>query len=229
MLVALRTRRWQGFTALVLVAIIAFGLLSRWQWSRAEEKRIAQQEQELADQQAIVPAAGEALPEYTAVELSGTYDPESTRLVRQRPLEGRNGYWVLELLKSTSGDVWVMRGWLPAGTRTDESPDVPAVDGPVTVEGVVRPLVEGAALTDRGGLPADQVTDIERAQLPIAGSATWYVQARTSSPADPLTIVPVTRPDELQNVSYAVQWLLFAAVAIGGWFYFLRRESKEMG
>jgi cytochrome oxidase assembly protein ShyY1 len=41
-------------------------------------------------------------------------------------------------------------------------------------------------------------------------------------------VVPVTRPDEIQNVSYAVQWLLFAAVAIGGWFYFLRRESKEM-
>ena len=24
------------------------------------------------------------------------------------------------------------------------------------------------------------------------------------------------------------QWLLFAAVAIGGWFYFLRREAKEL-
>lgn len=228
MLLALRTRRWQGFTALVLVAIVAFGLLSRWQWTRAEEKRVAQQEQELADQQAIVPDAGQGLPEYTAVEISGSYDQSSTRLVRQRPLEGRNGYWVLQLLNSTSGDIWVMRGWLPAGARTDQSPYVAPMDGPVTVEGVVRPLVDGTALTDRGGMPVDQVTDIERTQLPLAGSAAWYVQARQSSPTDPLTVVPVTRPDELQNVSYAVQWLLFAAVAIGGWFYFLRRESKEL-
>jgi len=29
------------------------------------------------------------------------------------------------------------------------------------------------------------------------------------------------------NYSYAGQWLLFAMVAICGWFYFLRREAKE--
>jgi hypothetical protein len=38
-LTLLRTRRWQGFTAVVIVAIIAFGFLSRWQWDRAEEKQ----------------------------------------------------------------------------------------------------------------------------------------------------------------------------------------------
>ena len=48
MLAALRTRRWQGFTVVVLVAIIGFGFLSRWQWQRAEEKRVAQQAQTLA-------------------------------------------------------------------------------------------------------------------------------------------------------------------------------------
>ena len=35
----LRTRRWIGFTAVVVLAIVAFGLLSAWQWSRAEERR----------------------------------------------------------------------------------------------------------------------------------------------------------------------------------------------
>jgi cytochrome oxidase assembly protein ShyY1 len=227
-LTALRTRRWQAFTALVLVAIIGFGFLSRWQWARADEKRLAQQAQELADQQAIVPSPTDQLSEFTAVQVSGTYVSESRRLVRQRPLEGRNGYWVLELLRSDVGDLWVMRGWVPAGTRTDQSPEISDVDGPVTVEGIVRPLPEGRALEDRRGLPLDQVTDIEQAQLPEPGNASWFIQARSSTPSDDITVVPVTRPDEIQNVSYAVQWLLFAAVAIGGWFYFLRRESKEM-
>jgi cytochrome oxidase assembly protein ShyY1 len=55
----------------------------------------------------------------------------------------------------------------------------------------------------------------------------WYLQQVDSQPADPLTVVPLPEPDDLQNISYAVQWLLFAAVAIGGWYLFLRREAKE--
>ena len=227
MLAALRTRRWQGFTVVVLVAIIGFGFLSRWQWQRAEEKRVAQQAQTLAEQTPVVPNADETLPEFTAVTLTGQYATDSVRFVRQRPLEGRNGYWVLQLLQAEFGDFWVLRGWVPAGARTDTTPEVSSPPGQVTVEGFVRPLPSGNALTNRGGLPTDQVTEIAYAQLPVPGDAAWYVQAQQSVPEDSVTIVPVTRPDELQNVSYAVQWLLFAAVAIGGWFYFLRREAKE--
>ena len=143
-------------------------------------------------------------------------------------MEGRNGYWVLQLLQTEFGDFWVLRGWVPAGARTDTAPDVSSPPGQVTVNGFVRPLPSGEALTTRGGLPADQVTEVASAQLPVPGNASWYVQAQESVPEDSLAIVPVTWPDELQNVSYAVQWLLFAAVAIGGWFYFLRREAKEL-
>ena len=39
MLALLRTRRWIGFTTLVIVLIAAFGFLSHWQWMRADEKR----------------------------------------------------------------------------------------------------------------------------------------------------------------------------------------------
>jgi len=228
MLAALRTRRWQGFTVVVLVAIIGFGFLSRWQWQRAEEKRVAQQAQTLAEQTPVVPRADGTLPEFTAVTLTGEYAVDSLRFVRQRPLEGRNGYWVLQLLQTESGDIWVLRGWVPAGPRTDTSPDVSTPSGQITIDGLVRPLARGEELTDRGGLPDDQVTEVQTAQLPMQGGAEWYVQALNSAPEDSVTIVPITRPDELQNVSYAVQWLLFAAVAIGGWFYFLRRESKEL-
>ena len=228
MLAALRTRRWQGFTVVVLIAIIGFGFLSRWQWQRAEEKRVAQQAQTLAEQTPVIARAEETLPEFTAVTLTGQYATNSLRFVRQRPLEGRNGYWVLQLLKTEFGDFWVLRGWVPAGARTDTTPDVSSPPGQVTVDGFVRPLPSGDALTNRGGLPADQVTEVAAAQLPVPGKAPWYVQAQESVPEDSVRLLPVTRPDELQNVSYAVQWLLFAAVAIGGWFYFLRREGKEL-
>lgn len=228
MLALLRSRRWQGFTALVIVVLIAFGLLSRWQWSRAEEKRLQQQAQAISQLQPVAPSLNEPVSEFTSVTVSGTYLPETRRYVRQRPLEGRNGFWVLEQLGSTQGRLWVLRGWVPAEARAQDSPSVPTVDtGIVELTGVARPLAPGEALTDRGGLPADQVTEIVVAQLPDPGDTTWYLQLRESNPADPLVPVPLPAPDDLQNISYAVQWLLFAAVAIGGWFFFLRREARE--
>lgn len=230
MLALLRTGRWQGFTAVVIVAILAFGLLSRWQWSRAEDKRVEQQALAASQMQPVTPSPLDEVAEFTAVTATGTYVPDSRRLVRQRPLEGRNGFWVLEQLNTDRGRVWVLRGWTPATARAQDSPTVPPVDATsVTVEGVARPLPEGAALIDRGGLPPDQVTQINAAQLPDPGDMDWYLQARVSQPADPLVPVPLPEPDEFQNISYAVQWLLFAGVAVAGWFFFLRREAKEAG
>ena len=228
MLTLLRTRRWQGFTAVVIVAIIAFGLLSRWQWDRAEEKQLQQQAQAVSQAVPITPQPEQVVPEFTAITLTGTYLPETQRLVRQRPLEGRNGFWVMEQLGTEQGRVWVLRGWVPSTAGASDSPTVPAVDAPlVTVTGVARPLPEGEALTDRGGLPEQQVTQIVTAQLPDPGSVNWYLQQTASQPVDPVVPLPLTEPDDLQNISYAVQWLLFAAVAIGGWYFFLRREAKE--
>ncbi len=228
MLALLRSRRWQGFTAVVIVVIIAFGLLSRWQWSRAEEKRLQQQAQSISRMQPITPSATQPIDEFTAVTLTGSYLPETRRLVRQRPLEGRNGFWVMEQLGTDQGAVWILRGWVPSTAGAGDTPTVPAVDASVvTVTGVARPLPEGEVLTNRGGLPLDQVTEIVAAQLPDPGVMDWYVQQTTSQPPDPLVIVPLPEPDDLQNVSYAVQWLLFAGVAVGGWFFFLRREAKE--
>jgi cytochrome oxidase assembly protein ShyY1 len=42
-------------------------------------------------------------------------------------------------------------------------------------------------------------------------------------------LIPLSLPEvnEGQNISYAVQWLLFAGVAMAGWFFFLRREARE--
>lgn len=232
MLALLRTRRWQGFTALVVVVIVAFGLLSRWQWSRAEEKRLEQQAQSASTAEPITPALDAPPDEFTAVQVTGTYLPDTVRLVRQRPLEGRNGFWVMEQLETDRGSLWVLRGWVPSGARAGDSP-IPdsAATGQVVVTGFARPLADGAPLPagDRQGLPIDQVTEISTGQLPSADATQWYVQLRESSPGDPLTVVPLSEPDDLQNISYAIQWLLFAAVAIGGWFFFLRREAKEEG
>jgi Uncharacterized conserved protein len=232
-LTLLRTRRWQGFTAVVIVAIIAFGFLSRWQWDRAEEKQAEARAQALSDTPAITPPVADSLPEFTPVTFTGDYVPESVRFVRQRPLEGRNGFWVVQQLSVDDGVVWLLRGWTPSGIRAGDSPELPAsaLSGRATVTGIARPLPEGDAfdIGDRGGLPLDQITEITTGQLPGATNVEWFVQVRASEPEDDLIAVPLLETDDLQNLSYAIQWLLFAAVAVGGWIFFLRREARETG
>ena len=230
MLALLRTPRWQGFTAVVILAIVAFGLLSRWQWDRAEVKQAEQRAQALAERDPITPSIGDDVAEFTPVAISGTFDDATRRFVRQRPLEGRNGFWVMEQLSTPQGSVWVLRGWTPSeGLRAADNPDFVDINsGPVTVTGVVRPLPEGEKLPeDRGGLPPEQVTELARLQLPEADSSDWYVQQIPTEQGSALVAVPLPEVDDLQNISYAIQWLLFAAVAIGGWFFFLRREARE--
>ncbi len=239
MLGLLRTRRWLGFTVTVVLTIIAFGLLSLWQWHRADDKRAQRIELQTAIAAPPAPLGSLALPpggaitprdEWRHVAVTGTYDPASQVLVRKRPLDARNGFWVMTALREASGRlVWINRGWLPtAGDALSTPATPPAPSGTVSVSGYLRPF-EDADAHSNDGLPAGQVYAPAPAALPgDAAEFPGYVQLQESTPAqDGLVALPLPEVDESRNVSYAVQWLLFAAVAIGGWFFFLRREAKE--
>ena len=225
----LKTRRWIAFTLLVVIAITAFGFLSRWQWSRAEEERTARQawaQQASAPPIALADAVSDPR-EWTAVRVDGRFDADSTVLVRQRPLDGRNGFWVVTALDTAEGRVWVTRGWIPvsgAATGAITAPAPPA--GDVIVEGRVR-LAPAAAEPEPGDLPPGQVSSLVPARLG-ADVTPFYLEATASEPTDPEVMrIPAPAIDETQNISYAVQWMIFAAIAIGGWWFFLRREARE--
>lgn len=233
----LKTRRWIAFTVLVIVAIAAFGLLSRWQWSRADERRA--ERTELAAELAATPMSAEQAlnspREWAPVRLTGTYDAERTVLVRQRPLNGANGFWVATPLITDSGtSIWINRGWLPvtgSATAVQSAPSPPS--GTVTVTGHLR-AAESTPSPAPQDLPPGQVPALDPSALGLVGdsatsqAARFYVELISSQPAEPdLTPIPLPEIDEGRNISYAVQWLLFAAVAIAGWFFFLRREARE--
>lgn len=230
MLTLLRTRRWIAFTLLVVAAIVAFGLLSRWQWSRAEERRVEQAAllAETASPAVPLVEALAAPQEWMPVTVTGTYDSASTRLIRQRPLNGANGFWVATLLIADRGDaVWVNRGWVAVtGTATQvQAPPAPPA-GTVTVTGRLR-TAERTPQPAPSDLPDGQASALDPRVLgsQITG---YYVEVTASEPQDSgVTPIPLPQIDESRNVSYAVQWLLFAVVALAGWFFFLRREARE--
>lgn len=228
MLSLLRTTRWRAFTAAAVVAIIAFGLLSLWQWNRAEQKRGEFALIEQAMSGPMTPAAELVDPaEWQAVTATGDYVPDTSRLVRNRPQDGSNGFWVVTLLDSEPTDIWVVRGWTPVelAAGPDQAPPA-APPGEVTVEGYAR-VSQPGPLRAGADLPESQVSSVDVAGLDEAvgtPSQPWFLIASN----DPL-LRPVPPPEstDSRNLSYAGQWLLFAAVAIGGWFFFLRREALD--
>lgn len=231
----LRTRRWLAFTIVVIVTIVAFGLLSHWQWSRAEFRR-----QERIDFQAALSAnpvpistmTASQLPaeEWRAVTVRGQYLPDPQVGVRKRPLEARNGFWVMTALQPDQGPVvWINRGWLPAGVDALSTPTFPTPPaGEVQVDGYLRAF-EAAGDQGNTGLPPGQIAAPNPALLPDVGpSLDAFVQLATSDPEQVgLIAVPLPEIDESRNISYAIQWLLFAAVAMAGWYFFIRREAIE--
>lgn len=242
MLKLLATGRWLSFTAVALLAILAFGALSWWQWNRAEEKR---QDHQIVARNTAVDARslGQVLNdpgEWKHVTVSGEYGA-SQRLLRNRPLEGSQGFWVVSPLISDGTHVaegtvvWIARGWIPqrtAATRSVAAPPPP--DGSVTATGYLRasakePARPSASFPD-GQIAALNANDLTEAEglATDARLADWYVQDHLEQErGSDIKTLPVPEADDARNLSYAGQWLLFASIAIGGWFYFLRREAKD--
>lgn len=224
MLALLRTRRWISFTLLVIVVIVAFGFLSRWQWSRAMAKQAEHNAEIVAMGTSPVTFAA-ATGQWQSVKAAGTFDAAHQVVVRQRPQDTMNGFWVLTpLTLDDSSVIWVNRGWMRAQGNATQTPVIPApATGHVEVTGVLR-MWESARTTS--GLPAGMVSDADPAVLPVKGLATGYLQLLTPQQSG-LEKVQLPDTDDSRNISYAIQWVLFAIVGIVGWFYFLWREANE--
>lgn len=97
MLALLRTPRWLGFTTLVVAAIVGFGLLSNWQWHRAQEKNAQRTALDSATKANPIELStmNAAATDWQGVRVSGSYDAQGQVLARQRPQGGQNGFWVL--------------------------------------------------------------------------------------------------------------------------------------
>lgn len=242
----LLTPRWLALHVVVLLVIPAFVFLGRWQFGRFEE-RSANSERVTANIEAApVPlerlaALGRPVKEddrFRKVTVAGTYDQGHALVVRRRPQEGRNGYYVLTPLVTGPGTaVIVNRGWVPAGATADAAPEVPAPPaGQVTVTGRLRPseTEESSGIRERPGLPPGQVLLINAGKigqgLPYR-LVDGYVELTEQRPEAGATPAPVPAPDVGSggglNLAYGVQWWLFIGIAVGGWILLIRREVAE--
>jgi cytochrome oxidase assembly protein ShyY1 len=231
------TPRWWGIHVFVLLAIPFCIFMGSWQLSRFED-RVATHD---SDEHRPDPAHQAAAPLAALLPVnldtsgrqaraSGQYEDQF--LVPDRVVDGKQGSYVLTLLRTDSGKALpVVRGWLPDGTKAPAAPQ-----GPVTVTGSLQASensdTEGAHTA--GGLPSGQIGIISAASLvnlvPYPVYEAWITLPRASGG---LTAVPAAAPQNsgldlksFQNLGYTGEWFVFAGFVVFMWFRLIRREAE---
>lgn len=241
----LRQRRWLGFTVFALAMAVLCVFLARWQWHRyqtrlAENARLdAALSAPAVDVSTLVDSAPQStdptpLPadlQWRTITATGVFDTANEVAVRRRPLDGRNGYWIVTPLVTDSGVLLVNRGWTAATGDATTAPTVdPAPTGTVTVTGRLRPAETSTATQ---AAPAGQAwaTDPEVLVTP-ASTARYnaYLELRESSPTASAGLTMLTDPGHrgTNNLVYTGQWLMFGAVVLVGWFMLMRQEARRV-
>jgi cytochrome oxidase assembly protein ShyY1 len=237
----LLTPRWWGINVFVLLAIPFCVFMGSWQLSRFEarvdEHRDAESAATDARRETPRPLT-ELLPVDKATagrQTTATGRYAEQLLVPDRELDGRDGFYVLTLLRTDDGKALpVVRGWLPGDADTAKAPAPPS--GEVTVTGALQASETPGdnGVSARGGLPAGQTAAISAASLVNLVPYDLYDAWVTLDKADPgLTTVPPGRTADtgldlkaFQNLGYTGEWFVFAGFVVFMWFRLLRREVE---
>jgi len=232
--------RWIISHVLVVGLVVVMIILGFWQLQRLEDRRERNDAIVVRTAEPVVLvndlvsvsdgfAVGEAL-QFRVVQATGVYEPDDEVLVRNRTFDGSPGYWVLTPLRLDDGDaVMVNRGWIPNDLETSPAPP----SGEVRVQGLVEPTrtAEGLQRAD----PADGVlTEVSRPDLARLSQQIAYpllpvlIQLEGQEPAigDTPRILPRPELNDGPHLSYAVQWLIFTMIAVGGYPLVLRRVAR---
>lgn len=230
--------RWLVLALFLAVVAVAFTSLGRWQLSRLEERRLAN-EQVAAQQQAPPVPADQALAEdvtdaeqWQRVEVSGVFEPEQLSVPHRRNGEDP-GYEVLTPLRLDDGrHVLVSRGFVPLAQGLPVPGTLPAPpSGAVQVSAWLRRNEVGrpALLTPAAGSVRLVSVPAVAATLPYPLVPTGWLAAYEVRPAQDGGLEPVLvpAPEEGNHFSYALQWFAFTGIAVVGGVVLVRGDLRE--
>lgn len=228
---------WWG-TALSAAGCAAFIALGNWQTHRAQEKRAlaARVDAALAGAPLKLPAHQVQAADFALrrVVAQGEFVPAHTVFLDNKIHQGRVGYEVVTPLRLAGGTLHVLvdRGWTPAGPRREILPQVSTPGGEQRIEGLAlthlprafEPFRRAPQGRVRQNLHlADFGRESGLALLPLV------IEQRSDSPDGLVRDWP--RPDggATRNESYALQWYLFAALALVLFVVHSYREGRRRG
>ncbi|MEV8509435.1 SURF1 family protein [Actinoplanes sp. NPDC051475] len=240
----LLTPRWLAAAALTVAASVVMVLLGNWQLHRYHERSAINHRIDAADSAPAIPltsvlvkpaAAGTlgARPgedqAWTKVTVTGRYDATHEIQARGRTVESKVGFEIVTPLVLPDGTaVLIDRGWVPSRDGDAISPPVasPPPAGDVTVVGQLH-LSEShpSAVSRRDGR-----LDTRRISLPRLAKEMPYpvygAYVLQSDPAEGFSRIPIDHEDSWQNGGYAVQWWMFAVMALLAYGWQARREAQ---
>jgi cytochrome oxidase assembly protein ShyY1 len=236
---------WLALVAGVLAfAFACFWLLSPWQFSRNAEREaqnngvqasLTAQPRPL-DSVLAPGVAPDSHTEWTPVTVTGTYLPQYEVIARLRTVEGEAAYEVLTPFRATDGQVLLIdRGYIQPGDHGAVPPYTAPPAGTVEVVARIRQdetdPKNRAAFADAstgGKLESYDVDSRVVARSSGLDIRSGYLQLAENQPGV-LNALPLPQLDSGPFFSYALQWIAFGVMAIGGLVYFTVRELKPGG
>ena len=230
---------WLGWLTLVFVFTTACVFLSKWQFDRQAE--VVETNSRIAASYAAEPRALEEILaidqtwnsalEFRSVLVSGQYIPDQSYLVRNRPYNAYPGFLQLVAFQTDGGSViWVERGWLPTGSKSDSPDEVPAVDS--THRQLTLRLRPSEPALDRTAPPGQLSSiNLESASSELVETDIFtqaYGRLISEYPELP-TGQKIGKPElsEGNHLSYAMQWILFGLMAIGAVLWTISQERRR--
>lgn len=213
---------FKSIIALLLIILCLWG--SQWQYHRGVDRhaRNAVIEERISKPSIELSTVTDNLPvyEWQTVSTAGSFDNEKQILLRNRYNDGKYGYEVLTLFRSTENkSFWVDRGWVQAGATATTPPVVTAVPtGQVLITGRLRldsSLPRGSffALPGKGQglvseLNAQSQLDTEKFYIDLLSGSDTSLTPEVTAQLPELSDGP--------HMAYALQWIFFAGLVVYG-------------
>ena len=225
---------------LLLVAVVVAGVCARlgfWQLDRLQQRKTynaaVRSGMSLPPLTIGASASNLETSAYRHASAEGRYDPDHEVLLYGRSFDGAAGSHVLTpLLLGRGSALLVDRGWVPLEQEgVPLSGPAASPEGRVRVTGVLFPGDPSGGAEE--SITAGMVRTIDIGSL---GSSIGldlmpeYLVLDTQDPAQPAGL-PATAPlpelSEGPHLSYAVQWFVFATIALVGYGVLLVRDRRE--
>jgi cytochrome oxidase assembly protein ShyY1 len=236
----LRSPRWAGYLALVVVFAVVCCALGTWQLNRRAEAQAEVARIDANYDAGAVPVA-QALPELDAfdidqrwqvVALEGEYLADEEVVVRNRPFAGSSGFEVITPFRLDDGTVFMVdRGWIAQASNGRPSEYAPPPSGRVDVEARLK-AGEGR-IAGRTSIGAEFATiDLDElagrvGERSYTGAYGVLVQSGADADEPPLAAARPVR-DEGPHLSYALQWFVFALLGFIGLGWAASQERRAL-
>lgn len=228
---------WLALTLAVWVfAGACFTMLMPWQFGRNDE-RVAQNDALTTAMKTDPVPVGTVLDrpnaevEWKRVALTGRFLPDGEAVARLRTVQGEAAFEVVTPFRLDSGQVVLVdRGYL----RPASGVSVPEIPVAPTDEVTTVAWVRAGESDDREAFTEDGRRQVYAINSAVVGRAAGldvrpgYFQLSEGQPGV-LNALPLPRMESGPFFSYALQWIAFGVMALGGWAYFTWREIQPGG